>query len=200
MATTSQVPAVNPIDRMDVLTAQLGQLQNQLLALMTTCNQEHQAVDERYMEPRNHLLRRAQETFNELQRLAAAHQQEILPRGKRSSRRGSGTLGWRAVPRLVLHVDEQDLIARLKEAGQCVYRTLVNRTVRYELDRNAFLSDANRAVVSGLEGVEVTREDSFYVTPNAGFRMSTTNPLWPNLAGLPGPEAFTAIMTSASDS
>lgn len=188
-------PEKNAFDRIDELSAKLGTLQLQIISLLTRSNQEHQAIDAKYAPELNPLFREAQDTFDELQNIATTHRAELLKGDKKSSRRNTGTIGWRTVPRLVLHVTEDELIGRLKEASQTVYRRLVRRTMKHELNRDAFLTLANKDIVAGLDGVEINREDDFYAHPSAGVRMSTAYKLWPNLEGKAGPQALNAILS-----
>ncbi len=188
-------PEKNAFDRIDELTAKLGTLQLQILSLLTISNQEHQAIDASYAKDLNPLFREAQDTFDELQRVSEAHRSELLRGDKKSAKRNTGTVGWRTTPRLKLHVTEEELIARLKEASQTVYRRLVRRTIKHELNRDAFLTLSNKDIVAGLDGVEVSREDDFYALPNAGVRMSSANLLWPNLEGKAGPQALNALLS-----
>ena len=188
-------PEKNPFDRIDELTAKLGTLQLQTISLLTHSNQEHQAIDAKYAPQLNPLFRESQDTFDELHSLSDTHRAGLLKGDKKSSRRNTGTIGWRTVPRLILHVTEEDLIGRLKGASQTVYRRLVRRTIKHELNRDAFLTLANKDIVAGLEGVEISREDDFYVHPSAGVRMSSAYKLWPNLEGQSGPKALNALLS-----
>ena len=182
-------------DRIDELTAKLGKLQLQIINILTHSNQQHQAIDAKYAPRLNPLFREAQSTFDELQNIATTHRTEMLKGDKKSSRRNTGTVGWRTVPRLILHVTEEELIGRLKGASQTVYRRLVRHTKKYEINRDAFLTLSNKDIVDGIEGVEINREDDFYVIPTAGVRMSSAYKLWPQLEGKSGPQALNALLS-----
>lgn len=186
----------NPFDRLDGLAAKLGTLQLQILGQLTLSNQKHQAIDAEFSQLLNSLYREAQETFDEIQRLCGAHRAELLRGDKKSATRNTGTVGWRSVPRLTLHIPEEDLIARLRTSGQSIYRRFVRVTRKYELNKDAFLTLNNKAQVEKLEGVEVTRDDDFYVQPSAGVRMSSAHKLWPNLEGQAGPKALNTLISS----
>lgn len=196
-------PQTAPFDRIDELTAHLGSVQTQLLGIFAQSNQRHQAIDAEYAPEVNPLLKDAQDTFNELQRLCEAHRTDLLPtkgaKPAKNAKRNTGTVGWRAAVRVVTHVPDEDLVARLRAMSPAISRRFVRRTVRHELNRDALAYVTNRKLVETIDGVELDTSDDFYAVPSAGMRMSTAKPYWPRLEGLPGPLMLNAVLNQDTD-
>lgn len=190
-------PDVNQIDKIDEIGSKIGTLQLEILGILTLSGQEHQAVDAKHAPELNPLYRELQGAFDELRSVAKAHQDKLLKGDKKSSQRTTCLVGWRSEPRLVLHVTEKELIDRLKEAGQSVYRRFVRKTVKYEINRTAILSKANRQLVENLavDGFEINLDDDFYVVPSGGVRMSSSENIWPGLEGKAGPSALKTMLS-----
>jgi phage host-nuclease inhibitor protein Gam len=180
----------DPLDRFDLLVTEISAAQARILEIVSASMAEHQAVDAKYAPRLNPLYRIVWDKFLEAQRIAEAHKDELMARGKRSSRRNTGTVGWRANTRLTLFVDEAEIVQRIKALGTAISRLLLRRRVSYELRVANIKSEENAKVVAGIEGLEVRREDIFYIDPNNGLYMSNAHPWWPTLEGVTGTRAF----------
>ena len=196
MSTTTPI---NPLERLDDLNAQLGNVQLELIQLLAAAGAKHQAIDAEYAPELNPRYQQAQALFDEIQGLSNAQRSNLLVKDKKSAKRNTGTVGWRSTPRLVLHVTEDELIARLRAMPQSISRRFVRVVRRHELNRDALLSSVNAELVASLEGVDIDRSDDFYAHPSAGVRMSTTAPYWPTLQGLSGPQALNTVLSKTDD-
>ena len=179
-----------PLDTLDDLTRRLAEVQAQILEIVAESLIDYQAVDAKHSPKLNPLYRQAQELFDEAHAIAKAHRAELLPRERKSAKRNSGTLGWRANPHVVKHVSTDVLVSRIKAMGQTVSRKLLRRTVSWDLRLESVKAAINKELVASIDGLEVIRTDEFYVDPKNGLRMSTAKPYWPNLEGVTGSPAL----------
>ena len=184
----------DPLDRLDAGVQELAIVQAQILEIVATSMAAHTKVDAEYAPQLNPLYRRAQEIFDENKSIAEAHSAEILSKGRKSSKRSSGTVGWRLHAVIVQHVNTEELIRRIKAKGQSVSRKLLRRTVTWSLRMENLKSETNNDIVSSIDGVEIQRKDEFFISPNNGLRMSTAHPYWPTLDGLTGSQALAHLI------
>lgn len=186
------VTGKDPFDRVDELLGMLAAEQTAILGLLAESTGKHQAIDAEYAPQLNPHYRRAWEAFLELKALFVAHP-EMVPKGKRSSRRNTGTLGLREKSEIVMHVDAAEIIRRIKALGQSASRKLVRRVVTWELRNLNVKARENATLIAQVDGLEVLHTDDFYADPAHGFRMSTATPWWPTLEGVTSSKAFRTL-------
>ncbi|HEY2004156.1 MAG TPA: hypothetical protein VGH44_03495 [Candidatus Saccharimonadia bacterium] len=187
---TAQTPPVkNALDRVDELLSLLAAKQSEILAVLAESTAKHQVIDAEYAPRLNPIYRETWESFLELKALFDAHP-EMVPRGKRSAQRGTGTVGLRSKSEINLQVEMPEIVRRIRTLGQAASRKLLRRVIVWELRISNIKAPENAALVAQVDGLEVAKSDDFFAKPNHGFRMSTALPYWPTLEGVTGSRAF----------
>ena len=185
--------STEPLDRLDMLINEIVNDQATVLQIAAASLAAHQVVDAQYAPQLNPLFRRIWANFLEVQSIATTHAKDILPKDKKSSRRSTGTVGWRANAEVVMNVGLDEMIKRIKEQGQTISRKFLRRKFAWELRLGNIKAIENADDVTKVAGLEVSRLDDFYIEPHNGFRLSTANPLWPTLEGITNSKVFRII-------
>lgn len=181
------------LDQLDATSARLGQIQSELMRLLLECAEKHQALDAEYAPQINSLAREAQETFLRAKAHADAARPNLLKRGSKTAQRLTGRHSWRSVTRVGWEMSDEELHDILKGLGQRFARRFVRRVRSWEINRNAFNLKDNRELVAQIPGVTLSDSEEYSLTPSGGVPMSTAQPWWPMIEGLPLPEVARLI-------
>ena len=183
----------DPLDLLEELHTAIGRDQAALAKLAVSWMAAVQEADDRFIPHINPLVRSIQDNFDQIQRIAETHRSEILQRGKKSSKRPAGTIGWRALTELIELVDTPVIIDKIKQLGPTISRKLLRHRHVWELRIDAFKAEENAELVAGIDVVDVRKLDDFYIVPRNGFRMSASKPWWKTYEGMRPLELLNAI-------
>jgi phage host-nuclease inhibitor protein Gam len=181
------------VDALDTETARMGQAQTELLELLTELARKHQELDVEYAPRVNALLREIQAKYSNIQTLAEVVRAAILPKDKKSAKRLTGAHAWRSTTTVEYDEDEAALVKRIQALGPRFRNKLLRTVPSRVLDKNACKLSVNENLITEVEGITVHKGESYAVTPNGGFTMTSSRDVT-KLEGLPLPAILEAIL------